>query len=84
MELIHTMREGVMIRLLLMFLMVLFLYGCGTTASQSEFIQHPTHFASWDHIKFSLWGYNHPSETYLKESREQGWWGEPIPYIPAE
>ena len=72
-------------RLLFLFLMGLFLFGCGTTSKQSEvFWQHSSHFKNWDHMKFSLWEYRNPTEENYKKSTDQGWWGEEIPYIPAQ
>ncbi|MBW1981774.1 MAG: membrane lipoprotein lipid attachment site-containing protein [Deltaproteobacteria bacterium] len=41
-------------------------------------------FKNWDHIKFSWFGYRNPTAEDLKKSQEQGWWGQDIPYIPAE
>jgi hypothetical protein len=35
-------------------------------------------------MTFSWWGYNNPDNDDLKKSQEEGWWGEEIPYIPAE
>ena len=41
-------------------------------------------YKDWDHIKFSWWGYDNPTAEDAKMSDERGWWGEEIPYIPAE
>ena len=71
-------------KLLFMLLMVLFLFGCGPAATQSEFAQHNSQYATWEHLKFSWWEYKNPTKTTLKESKEQNWWGIEIPYIPAE
>lgn len=58
---------------------ILLIAGCS-----SEFYKHDTAFKDWDHVKFSWWGYKNPTAEDAKMSEEQGWWGEEIPYIPAE
>lgn len=58
---------------------ILLIAGCS-----SEFYKHDTTFKDWDHVKFSWWGYKNPTAEDAKMSEEQGWWGEEIPYIPAE
>jgi len=68
----------------LLLLMGIFLSGCGSLATQSEFWQHDTMYKNWEHTKFSWFGYKHPTEKTPKESAEQGWWGIEIPYIPAK
>ena len=60
-------------------LMSIFITGCG-----SEFYKHESLYKDWDHIKFSWWGYENPTAEDAKMSTERGWWGEEIPYIPAE
>lgn len=62
----------------LMLGMGLFLAGCGAKAQQSEFWQHPSVYASWDHLKFSWCGYQNPTAETGKLSQEQKWWGIPI------
>ena len=69
---------------LLILLLGLFLSGCGAAARESEFWQHDTLYKDWGHMWFSLYGYKNPTEQKLKESREKGWWGIDIPYIPAQ
>ena len=71
-------------KLFVVLMLGLFLYGCGATAQQSEYWKHDSQFKNWDHLKFSLWGYKHPTAETLKKSQEQGWWGTDVPYIPAE
>ena len=56
----------------------LFLAGCGASAKQSEFWEHPSLYTSWDHMKFSWCGYKNPTAETGKQSKEQGWWGIPI------
>jgi hypothetical protein len=33
---------------------------------------------------FSWGGYKNPTQADLQQSQEEGWWGEEIPYVPAE
>jgi hypothetical protein len=63
-------------KLMLLALFGLFLFGCAAPHS-------PT-WKNWDHFKFSAWGWHNPTAETGKMSQEQGWWGEPIPYIPAK
>jgi hypothetical protein len=55
------------------------IYGCG-----SGFMAHNSSWQSWDHLKFSWSGYRNVTADDAKKAQEQGWWGEKIPYIPAE
>lgn len=55
--------------------LVLFLGGCGAAMQESEFGKHKSMYKNWDHMKYSLWGYQNPSDEVKKKSREQGWWG---------
>ncbi|MBW1722855.1 MAG: hypothetical protein JRH13_11370 [Deltaproteobacteria bacterium] len=71
-------------KLFALLVLSMFLFGCGAAARESEFWQHDTLYKNWDHTKFSLWGYKHPTKETYKKSLEQGWWGIEIPYIPAE
>jgi hypothetical protein len=71
-------------RPILLFLMGAFISSCGTLGSQSEFWQHDTMYKNWDHLKFSLYGYNKPTDETLKKSQSQGWWGIEVPYIPGK
>ena len=68
-------------KLSLIFLVVagLMISGCG-----GEWLKHDTAYKSWDHMKFSYWGYKTPTAADAKMSNDQGWWGKTIPYIPAE
>jgi len=60
-----------------------FLFGCGSTASQSDFWKHDSLYKNWDHTKFSMSGYKSPTRDDARNSMEQGWWGIEVPYIPA-
>ncbi|UCF89939.1 MAG: hypothetical protein JSW39_16745 [Desulfobacterales bacterium] len=64
---------------LLFFLVGLLFYGCS-----SDFMAHDTTYKNWDHMRFSWWGYRQPTQEDVQNSTEQGWWGQEIPYIPAE
>jgi hypothetical protein len=41
-------------------------------------------YKSWDHLKFSLYGYVSPTRESLKKTNEQAWWGLEIPFTPDE
>ena len=71
-------------RLVICFIAVLFLAGCGQTIRQSEFLQHDKMYKNWDHMKFSWFGHNNPTEDVVQKSIEQEWWGFEIPYVPGE
>ncbi|MEA3416316.1 MAG: hypothetical protein U9R02_09215 [Thermodesulfobacteriota bacterium] len=66
-------------RIVLIFILGLFLSGCGTLAKESELWEHDTMYKNWDHLKFSIYGFEHPSIESLKKTDEQGWWGLEIP-----
>jgi hypothetical protein len=53
-------------------------------ACSDEWYQHDSIYKDWEHIKFSWWGYDNPTAEHAQMSDERGWWGEDIPYIPAE
>jgi hypothetical protein len=59
--------------------LTLLIAGCS-----SEFYKHDSVYKDWDHVQFSWWDYQNPTAEYAKMSEERGWWGEAIPYIPAE
>ncbi len=66
-------------RLILIGAAALFLMGC---ASQSGFWQHDTMYRNWDHMAFSWFGYHKVSAQDARESQNQNWWGEDVPYVP--
>jgi len=68
----------------LLLLLGLFLAGCGASASKSEFWQHSAMYKNWDHMRFSMTGYKNPTADTANASQTQEWWGEEIPYIPAQ
>ena len=65
-------------------ILVLLFIGLLLAGCSSEFYKHDSLFKDWDHVKFSWWGYKNPTAEAAKMSDDQGWWGEEIPYIPAE
>jgi hypothetical protein len=65
--------------LVFLIILTIFLAGCS-----SEFYKHDSIYKDWNHVKFSWWEYENPTAEHAKMSAERGWWGEKIPYIPAE
>jgi ABC-type glycerol-3-phosphate transport system substrate-binding protein len=65
-------------------LIVLLFIGLLLAGCSSEFYKHDSVFKDWDHVTFSWWGYDNPTAADAKMSDERGWWGEEIPYIPAQ
>ena len=53
--------------------------GCG-----GEWLKHDTAYKSWDHMKFSWFGYQNPTDEDMQKSMEQGWWGFEVPEVPGE
>jgi hypothetical protein len=62
-------------RLLVVMMAVLFLAGCGAAAKESGFYEHNTMYKSWDHMKFSMFGYKQVNPVVVKESTDEDWWG---------
>ena len=65
-------------KLLLLAVLSLFLFGCGAE------MRRGSSWKNWDHFKYSWSGYKNPTAETGKMSKEQGWWGKEIPYIPAD
>ena len=63
------------------FLLIIAFFLAGCTA---EWYKHDTIYKTNDHMTFSWWGYKSPTDEDLKNSESEGWWGDEIPYIPAE
>ena len=61
---------------------LLALAGCATSEEWTTWKQHPTHFASGDHLFFSTRNREGaaPKVTRqdIQQARDQGWWGKPI------
>lgn len=66
-------------KVVFLLMIAFFLAGCS-----AEWYKHDTIYKDNAHMFFSWWGYKNPTVKELKESESQGWWGEAIPYIPAE
>lgn len=62
-------------RVFLVLLGVMFLYGCGAAARESGFYEHNTMYKSWDHFKYSAWGYKQSDPKAAQLTKEQDWWG---------
>jgi hypothetical protein len=60
--------------------------GCASSQEWAYWREHPTHFASRDHLGFSVKNDNpyYPAVTDAdaQRSREQGWWGGLVPEAP--
>jgi hypothetical protein len=65
-------------------LIVLVLLALMIGACSSEFYEHDTLYSTNSHWAYSWWGYRNTDAQDAQNSTEQGWWGEPIPYVPAE
>ena len=59
---------------LLLVVMCLFLFGCAGV-KQSEYMKHSSHYKTWSHMKFSLWGYKNTNSEDLEKSKQENWWG---------
>ena len=66
-------------KFLLLLIVVVFLAGCS-----AEWYQHDTIYKNHDHMFYSMGGYKNTTKEDLQKSETEGWWGEEIPYIPAE
>jgi hypothetical protein len=66
-------------KIIVLLFIVLLLAACS-----DEFYKHDAVYKDLDHIAFSWWGYKQPTSEDAKMSDQRGWWGEAIPYIPAE
>jgi uncharacterized protein YceK len=61
-------------RVFVVLLVVFFFSGCAAVR-ESGFYDHSAQYKSWDHMKFSLWGFEKMSPADVKKSQEEGWWG---------
>lgn len=56
--------------------------GCASSEEWATWKQHPTHFASGDHLSFSVKNPEgrQPQVTRndITQARDQGWWGKPV------
>lgn len=56
--------------------------GCATGEEWDTWNQHPTHFASGEHLFFSVRNREGSAARVTREdiakARDEGWWGKPI------
>ena len=64
------------------------LAGCASGQEWNTWYEHRTHFASGDHMSFSVrtpdTGPGRVSRTELGLARDEGWWGKPVTVAQAE
>ncbi len=74
--------RGNRVRVLLVSSALLAAAGCATGEEWKTWKEHPTHFASGDHLFFSARnGEGVPprvKRTDIALARDEGWWGKPI------
>lgn len=56
--------------------------GCASTEEWTTWKEHPTHFASGEHMFFSVRNQDDGSAKVTRQdialARNEGWWGKPI------
>ena len=56
--------------------------GCATSEEWSTWYNHRTHFASGDHMSFSIrtpeGSRGQVTRTQVGLARDEGWWGKPV------
>jgi len=64
------------------------LAGCASSDEWNTWFTHRTHFASGDHMSFSVrtpeTGPGRITRKELTAAREEGWWGKPVTVSQAE
>ena len=64
------------------------LTGCASGQEWNTWYDHRTHFASGDHMSFSIrtpdTGPGRVTRTELAKARDEGWWGKPVTVAQAE
>ncbi len=59
------------------------LAGCA-----GEWVNHPTQFSSWDHLKFSVKNQEGEAKVVthrdLEEAKSEGWWGDVVKVTPDQ
>jgi hypothetical protein len=65
----------------IIFLLIIAFFLAGCTA---EWYKHDTVYKTNDHMLFSWWGYDNPTDEDLAKSQSEEWWGDEVPYIPGE
>ncbi len=66
-------------KILFVLIMAFFVTGC-----TAQWYNHDTIYKTNDHMLFSWYGYKNPTKEDLQKSEAQKWWGEELPYIPAQ
>jgi hypothetical protein len=74
-------------RLVLLLSVVVGTAACASSTQWAEWRQHSAHFASGDHLVFSLRNERpsappRVSQRDLDEAQAQGWWGDPVVVRP--
>jgi len=56
--------------------------ACATGEEMTTWKEHPTHFASGDHLMFSMKNREaskpRVTRTDIAKARDEGWWGKPV------
>jgi hypothetical protein len=56
--------------------------GCASTEEWTTWKEHPTHFASGDHLFFSTRNQGDNAARVTRQdialARDEGWWGKPV------
>jgi hypothetical protein len=67
---------------LLLFAVLVATAGCATGEEWSTWYEHRTHFASYDHMGFSVRNKEGAAPKVTRKdialARDEGWWGKPI------
>ena len=66
-------------KILFLLIVVVFLAGCS-----AEWYEHDSVYKTNAHMWYSWGGYKNTTQEDLERSEAEGWWGDEIPYIPAE
>jgi len=69
------------VRLLMGLGALLLFAGCASSDEWQTWKEHPTHFASGDHLRFSTRnreGNARVTRQDIAQARDQGWWGKPV------
>ncbi len=78
----NDMRSDRLRRLVLVGAVVLATAGCATSEEWTTWKDHPTHFASGDHLFFSTRNQGDAAKRVTRQdiamARTEGWWGKPV------
>lgn len=66
---------------ILICMVVLLLAGCAAM-QESGWYDHGVHYASWEHMTFSLYGYKNPTMDDVALSIKEQWWGTMVEVEP--